>query len=419
MSQTITWNGQSYPIPVQGDAAPWGTFITTFLVAIPAGALQKTGGSFTLTADTDFGATFGLKSAYYKSRAATPAAAGVVRLGNLETISWKNAGGSGDKALTVNASDDLTYAGTKITISGAIVNADIAAGAAIVFSKMAALSNSKAVVTNSSGVIVSAAATTDTEIGYVNGVTSAIQTQINTKAPTASPTFTGTVTAPNIALTDTTNQLVIGTTRTVTLSLPTPATASRIYTFPDIGAAATVAYLEGTQTFSGSKIFSAAVAMNNHKILGLTNGTAVDDAAAFGQIKVLQTITATSATPFSTTSNTFQTTNLSATITPTSASNRILIIASGAMQGVTGNHDGSYSLFRDSTNLGGTTGFGDVFTTSGGATDWPVAVVYIDSPASTSAIVYSVKILSANNTNTMTFGPYSTQKQSIVLIEVV
>jgi len=34
---------------------------------------------------------------------------------------------------------------------------------------------------------------TDTEIGYLDGVTSAIQTQINAKAPIASPTFTGTV----------------------------------------------------------------------------------------------------------------------------------------------------------------------------------------------------------------------------------
>lgn len=37
---------------------------------------------------------------------------------------------------------------------------------------------------------------TSTELGYVDGVTSSIQTQINTKAPTASPTFTGTVTIP-------------------------------------------------------------------------------------------------------------------------------------------------------------------------------------------------------------------------------
>jgi len=36
----------------------------------------------------------------------------------------------------------------------------------------------------------------DTEIGYLNGVTSAIQTQMDAKAPLASPTFTGTVTIP-------------------------------------------------------------------------------------------------------------------------------------------------------------------------------------------------------------------------------
>ena len=37
---------------------------------------------------------------------------------------------------------------------------------------------------------------TSTQLNYVNGVTSAIQTQIDSKAPLASPTFTGTVTVP-------------------------------------------------------------------------------------------------------------------------------------------------------------------------------------------------------------------------------
>ena len=37
-----------------------------------------------------------------------------------------------------------------------------------------------------------------TELNYVDGVTSSIQTQINTKAPLASPTFTGELTAPTI-----------------------------------------------------------------------------------------------------------------------------------------------------------------------------------------------------------------------------
>ena len=38
---------------------------------------------------------------------------------------------------------------------------------------------------------------TDTEIGYLDGVTSGIQTQLDTKAPTAGPTFTGTTILPS------------------------------------------------------------------------------------------------------------------------------------------------------------------------------------------------------------------------------
>ena len=41
-----------------------------------------------------------------------------------------------------------------------------------------------------------------TELAYVDGVTSAIQTQLDSKAPTASPTFTGTVTLPTGAVTN-------------------------------------------------------------------------------------------------------------------------------------------------------------------------------------------------------------------------
>lgn len=76
-----------------------------------------------------------------------------------------------------------------------IENADIKAAAAIALNKLAATTVSRALVSDASG-FVSPATTTAVEIGYVNGVTSAIQTQINTKAPSASPTFTGTVTIP-------------------------------------------------------------------------------------------------------------------------------------------------------------------------------------------------------------------------------
>lgn len=69
----------------------------------------------------------------------------------------------------------------------------------------------------------------------------------------------GLVTISALAVTATSNQLVLGTTRTVTITAPTPATASRTWTIPDITAAGTFAALEGTQTFSGSKTFSSAV----------------------------------------------------------------------------------------------------------------------------------------------------------------
>jgi hypothetical protein len=51
----------------------------------------------------------------------------------------------------------------------------------------------------------------DTEIGYLNGVTSAIQTQIDAKAPLSAPTFTGTVTSTNDLVVDG-NLTVNGTT---------------------------------------------------------------------------------------------------------------------------------------------------------------------------------------------------------------
>jgi hypothetical protein len=72
------------------------------------------------------------------------------------------------------------------------------------------LTASRALVSNSSGK-VAVSAVTSTEIGYLDGVTSAIQTQLddkatvsqlNLKAPLASPALTGTPTAPTTATSD-------------------------------------------------------------------------------------------------------------------------------------------------------------------------------------------------------------------------
>lgn len=61
-----------------------------------------------------------------------------------------------------------------------IENADIKAGANIALSKLAALTASRATETNISGEIV-ASTVTSTELGYLTGVTSSIQTQLDAK----------------------------------------------------------------------------------------------------------------------------------------------------------------------------------------------------------------------------------------------
>lgn len=61
-----------------------------------------------------------------------------------------------------------------------IENADIKNGAAIALAKLAATTADRALVSDGSGFI-SPSSTTATEVGYLSGVTSAIQTQLNSK----------------------------------------------------------------------------------------------------------------------------------------------------------------------------------------------------------------------------------------------
>ncbi len=102
----------------------------------------------------------------------------------------------------------------------------------------------------------------DTEIGYLDGVTSAIQTQLDAKAPIANPTFTGTVTvaASGVAFTDGTQTkagvpslTTIGTTIGAAYNLSTGGLALRDQLIPVSGtyaitvpANATTAYPVGT-----------------------------------------------------------------------------------------------------------------------------------------------------------------------------
>lgn len=113
MAVLLSVNGVSYSFPNTGDEG-WGDNVTNWATAVSQSTLQKNGGAFTLTNEVDFGPGFGLKSLYYKGPNANPASAGILRLSNLDPISWRNAANSANLPLTVNASDILTFNGVPI-----------------------------------------------------------------------------------------------------------------------------------------------------------------------------------------------------------------------------------------------------------------------------------------------------------------
>ncbi len=515
--QTVSFAGSSYNIPNQRGDTPWSG-LSDFCIAAAAKAINTGGGNFTLLADINYGATFGLVSTYYKSRTANIASVGQVRLARADVIGWRNTANGGDLPLGVNSSDQLTFNGTAIAGSGVGVTS----------------------ITGTANQVIASAATGAVTLSTPQNI-----------AVTSTPTFA------SETLTATSSQLVLGTTRTVTVTAPTPASASRTITIPDLTGDYSVVGTIGAQTIAGDKTFSGTtqaailnvggappsiatppfltllndnnatneslristygpvaglaaqnvihyyrangtaaspsavlsgdllsstgwrgyasgaytnsqlalectatenwdsthlgckfgfeatptasntrvnvleisgtglamknsktIDMGSAKITALANGTAATDAAAFGQIRLLQTIYGSSTTGFSTASNTYQTSNLSASITPTSSSNRVKITISGlALNNNVALSDMNISIFRGSTNLGPAVGFGQVSGASG-AVYANLSFVTVDSPATTSSTTYSVKIKSADNTTTVVFGQASTQ-QSMVLEEIV
>lgn len=110
MSQNFVINGVTYPYPDVGES-DWGQPLVDWSNAVTNGMLQKSGGAFTLTAEVDFGGSFGVKSLYYKSRTSNPASAGQIRLARADVISWRNQANGADLSLGVDSSDRLTWPG--------------------------------------------------------------------------------------------------------------------------------------------------------------------------------------------------------------------------------------------------------------------------------------------------------------------
>ena len=116
--------------------------------------------------------------------------------------------------------------------------------------------------------------------------------------------------------------------------------------------------------------------------------------------KVLQVVTATDNTPLSSSSTSYIDTGLSASITPSSSSNKVLVIVTTGVHGVdTPTTQGMYlKLVRDSTDLIQQNSWGSHhsinFIYGQGH-----CFNYLDSPSSTSSTTYKLQYKSGDGTN--------------------
>jgi hypothetical protein len=164
--------------------------------------------------------------------------------------------------------------------------------------------------------------------------------------------------------------------------------------------------------------------------LGITDGTIVNadiNASAaiagtkLGSGAVLQVVNATYSTATTNNTNTYADTGLTASITPSSASNKVLVLISlNGCSKNTGNTGFAFKLVRGATDIHN---IDSVVAYTGTTTDNNTATStsYLDSPSSTSSTTYKVQFKSFNNLSSVTLNSNSTAGgtvSSMTLIEI-
>ena len=167
--------------------------------------------------------------------------------------------------------------------------------------------------------------------------------------------------------------------------------------------------LSGSVAADGQTTVTGNLQMGNNKIVNLSNGTSATDAATYGQLsglngRIVQTVQSVSTSTATTSANaSYVTTGHSATITPTSSTSKILVTITFTFNNSAG-YDSGFTIYRASTNIAGTnTNFAHGGTYTGGVTEFPASMQYLDSPSTTSATTYTVYMLNPGSPSTLTY----------------
>jgi hypothetical protein len=152
-------------------------------------------------------------------------------------------------------------------------------------------------------------------------------------------------------------------------------------------------------------------------------------AAPAGGGKLLQVITAVSSGYIAITgNNVYADANLSATITPSSATSRILVLVTqgfGSYQNAASASNDAYAkILRGATTIwqsDASSSNGVTYTSKAyGETSWTtITLHYVDSPSSTSALTYKTQWKQSDNANDHTlYMNYGTYPSQITLFEI-
>ena len=139
---------------------------------------------------------------------------------------------------------------------------------------------------------------------------------------------------------------------------------------------------------------------------------------------VAQVVTATFNSRSTTTSSTYVNTVLTASITPTASTSKIIITASASCYIYNYDNEQDLRINRNgTTEVVGSYRFNKVYLPTEGAAqeNWnPISITVSDSPASTSPVTYTVQQRCTNGTSALVgFGSNDAGSSSIVLMEIL
>jgi hypothetical protein len=258
-------------------------------------------------------------------------------------------------------------------------------------------------------------AVTAGELTYLDGVTSAIQTQMDAKAALAGPTFTGTVTLPSTTAIGTVSSTEIGYVDGVT---------SAIQTQLDAKIAKTLTTTTGDTIYASSANTPARLGVGTTGQVLTVAGGVPTWATPSGGGKVLQVVQGTSTTSTGITSTSYTDTTLSATITPSATTSKILVLVSQSYHFQTNRTTFCYTssqIVRGSTSILAQLNSFGIEAAAGsrgvlGTWGW-WNFHYLDSPSTTSATTYKTQANVDTSGDTIT-AQESSKPSTIILIEI-